>query len=130
MNDNVQLAKTSLEAFTSGDIETFLGHLRPDCEWISPEGSLVPGTFRGPQELIQNFLGPLAEQVDLQINMESIDAVGDDEVLVRGTYRATYRENGRTAEIPFLQIEKWKDGKLQRFQDFYDTKTARVDLPE
>ncbi len=124
MSKNIESARAGIAKFNDGQMEAFLADLDPECVWVSPEGSLIPGTFKGPQQILRDFFMPLGEQFDLKIKVDSYHDVGDA-VVIRGAYDATHRASGRSAILPMVQLASWRDGKLVRQQDYFDTALAR-----
>jgi ketosteroid isomerase-like protein len=45
--DNVAIARRSVDAFNRGDINTWLTHIDPEVEWHGVSDEPDPGPFRG-----------------------------------------------------------------------------------
>ena len=116
---NVVTARGMYEAFGKGDIPAVLGQFDPQIEWIEPEGSLIPGTFHGPQGIVENFLMKIPQAYG-QLEIVAHDFVdGGDRLVVLGDYRVL--KNGHSATVPFAHVWQIQNGKFTRYQDFTDT---------
>jgi len=124
MSKNVESARTNMARFNNGEMEAFLACIDPACVWLSPKGSFIPGTFKGPQEILQSFFMPLGEMFEMTVDAHSFTDAGDA-VIIRGEYVATHRATGRKAVVPMVQLATWVDGKLTRHEDFFDTGLVR-----
>lgn len=124
MTDNVERSRAGHANFNVGRMEDFLANLAPQCAWISPAGSLFPGTFIGPQELLQRFFMPLGERFAVTVAVASYHDIGDT-VISRGHYDFTHRASGRQLRLPMIELADWHGGKLRRHEAFFDTALAR-----
>jgi ketosteroid isomerase-like protein len=120
--DNVQQAKDAYAAFGRGDIAGVMRDMSDDVEWIIPGPADLPnaGTFRGKQA-VQTWFGGLAQTLDFK-RFEPYEFIAQgDRVVVLIRQEATVRQNNRTVKDELAQVLTYRNGKLARFQSFYDT---------
>ena len=116
---DVATTRNVYDAFSKGDIPTVLASFDPAIEWIEPAGSLIPGTFHGPQGIVENFLMKIPQAYG-QLEIVAHEFVnGGNCVIVLGDYRV--QKNKQAATVPFAHLWHLQDGKFTRYQDFTDT---------
>lgn len=121
--DNIQLVKDSYDAFGRGDLEGLLNNLAENVEWITPgPADLMPtaGTRRGRQAVAE-FFAVLGEQEDVELFEPKEFIAQGDKVVAIIDYRGRVKATGKTAETTILHVFDFKDGKVQRFREFFDT---------
>jgi ketosteroid isomerase-like protein len=91
-------------------------------EWTEPEGGVYPGTFRGPDAVLQNLFMRLGPDWD-DFTVTPHQFVGsEDTVVALGEYGGTHKLTGKSVQgIPFAHAVKLRDGKIIRFMGYYDT---------
>ena len=119
---NTEVIQGVYEAFGRGDIESVLGALHPEIEWVEPEieGLLYGGTHRGLDAVAEEVLAVIPQtwdEVELQPE-EWID--GGDTVVVLGQFNARGK-GGREGSWRFAHVWKMRDGKGARVEPFVDT---------
>jgi ketosteroid isomerase-like protein len=121
----VQIVLQLYEAFRKGDVSGILALLSPDVEWSEPENPLNPaaGTRRGEAGFREWLrVGHESEEIlvleprQMLWNPESVAVVGHSKCLAKPT--------GRTYETDFVHVVTFKEGKIVRFQEFFDTFAA------
>lgn len=118
---NVTLLETGYAAFGRGDIPAVLELLDPDIEWIEAEGFPYGGTYRGPEQVVENVFEKLGEEWEpFEVRPERF-VDGGDTVVALGEYSGTYRETGKSVRVPFAHVWTIEDGRATRFQQFTDT---------
>ncbi|HEX2909362.1 MAG TPA: nuclear transport factor 2 family protein [Chloroflexia bacterium] len=117
---NITTAQNLYAAFGQGDVPAVLAVFDPQIEWVEPEGSPTPGTYRGPQDILEKVLAqfPVVYGPMEIITQDYID--GGDKVVVLGEYRLQDR-SGRPVSAPFAHVWDIRDGKFTRYQDYTDT---------
>jgi ketosteroid isomerase-like protein len=120
MSYNIQIVQSAYEAFARGDIETMLGSLAPTFEWREPDGSLYAGVYRTREELVEKLLMRLGADFELTMTPDEIVEVGST-VIVRGRYEGTHRRTGKKATCRYVSFNEFEDGKLARYEHFFDT---------
>jgi ketosteroid isomerase-like protein len=112
-------------AFARGDIAAFLPHLSPDVEWKEPDHPFNPssGTRHGTGGVLEWFrIGHEAEVVEVLTPERFLtDANG---VAVFGHMRCRVRRTGKTYESDFVHLVTFRNDKIIRFQEFFDTYAA------
>lgn len=123
--ENVQLVQRVYAAFARGDIAAMLACLAPDVIWGEPDNPFNPsgGTRRGHTGFLEWIaIGRDAEDI---LALEPRQFLTDgDSVAVVGHTKCRAKLTGRTYETDFVHLISIKDGKVQRFQEFFDTFAA------
>jgi ketosteroid isomerase-like protein len=122
---NVTAVQGLYAAFLKGDIPAILAVLSPDVEWGEPDNPFNPaaGTRRGHPGFLEWLrLGKESEDI---LTLEPRQVLVDGEtVAVVGYTKCLAKPTGRTYETDFVHVITFKDGKIVRFQEFFDTYAA------
>lgn len=121
MTSNLETIEGAYEAFARGDIEGVVAILDDDITWVEAAGGPYGGTYRGPEEVVQNVFAPLGTEWDEFIVDPSRLIDGGDTVVALGTYTGTYSETGKSVEADFAHVFDLEDGQVVRFQQYTDT---------
>ena len=109
-------------AFAKRDIDTILGMLSPDVEWGEPSNpfNLAAGMRHGHEGFLEWLnIGRQSEEI---IVLEPWKFLTDgDTVAVVGYTKCLAKPTGRSYETDFVHLVTIKDGKIVRFQEFFDT---------
>ncbi len=119
------VVEAAYRAFGTRDIEALLDLVSPDVVWGEPDNPLIPsaGTRRGIPGVIEWLrIGSETETI-LSLEPQRFLAQGDL-VAVIGRTTVTARPTGRTYETDFVHLVDVRDGKVVRFQEFFDTYVA------
>lgn len=122
--ENVEIARRGYEALNERAWERITAFLAPDCEWEIRSVAPNAGTYRGldaVRAVIEDWLGAFDE---LRIEPEEFIDAGPDQVVV--LVRDQGRIKGSEARIDHRFAHVWtlRDGKLARFQSFFDKEQA------
>ena len=119
---NVEKIKAMYAAFARGDVQTILGALTDDVEWILEGPAIIPfaGTRRGPGEVAGFFRALATTQTNQKLTIETYVAQGDV-VATMGRYAATVTATGRSFDASIAHFFTFRNGKVSRFVDFGDT---------
>jgi ketosteroid isomerase-like protein len=122
---NIEKIKKVYEAFTNRDIKAILNLLSPDVEWGEPENPYNPaaGTRHGHKGFLEWLeVGRQSEEI---VALEPKKFLTDnDTVAVVGYTKCIAKPTGKSYETDFVHLVTLKDGKIIRFQEFFDTYTA------
>lgn len=122
---NVAFVQSLYRAFATGDIPVLLAALSPSVEWGEPANPFNPaaGTRKGHEGFLEWLrTGNEAEEVlvleprEFLANPESVAVVGYTKCRARAT--------NKIYETEFVHLITIKDGKIQRFREFFDTFAA------
>jgi uncharacterized protein len=123
---NKEIVQEMYQAFLDGEIGKLLSHCAPTCEWIIPGSSAVPtaGRYVGKQE-IGHFFARVAETMRFD-HFETRQFIAEgDQVAVLGVSTTRFPGSMETATHEWTMVFTFSEGKVIRFQEFYDT--ARVE---
>ena len=122
---NVQIVTALYSAFGRRDIPGILAMLADEVEWGEPANPFNPagGTRRGHQGFLEwAEIGRHAEDIEvLDIRKMLAD---EDTVAVIGFMRCRALPTGKAYESDFVHVVTIRDGKVARFQEFFDTYAA------
>ena len=119
---NIDLIKSLYAAFGRGEIETIIGALTPDVDWVVTgrrEDYPVFGSWNGQSEVRRFFQG-VQEQETMDFSPREFFAA-DDRVFVLGHYAWRLRKTGRTVDSDWVHIFTVHNGKVVKFREFTDT---------
>ncbi len=108
----VDAAKNAYAAFSSGDLETLKAGFAEDAEWQTSDELPLGGVVRGRDAIMENFAQIPNYWSSFSVEPSEFLEMGDENVLVRGTQRATGK--GGSFEAPFLHLMRFRDGKVVR----------------
>jgi uncharacterized protein len=122
---NVDTVRQVYAAFSRRDIPAILGLLSPEVEWGEPANPYNPaaGTRHGHAGFLEWLnIGREAEEI---LKLEPRKFLTDaDTVAVVGYTKCLARPTNKTYETDFVHLVTLNDGKIVRFQEFFDTFAA------
>jgi len=111
-------------AFGRGDVQTILDNLDPSIEWVSNgDPNTIPwaGKRTGAEGAL-SFFQLLGGTLDFEVFEPGQFLDSGDTVTVLGRTRARNKTGGRGVfDCEWAHIFSIRNGKLARFQEFYDT---------
>ena len=116
------VVEAAYRAFGARDIGALLALLSPDVEWGEPDNPLIPsaGTRRGITGVIEWLqIGNQTEEI-LALEPQRILVDGDTAAVI-GHTKVVARPTGRAYDMDFVHLVTVADGKVTRFQEFFDT---------
>jgi len=122
---NIETVRQVYSAFRQGDVGGILAMLSPDVEWCEPENPFNPaaGVRRGHAGFLEWLrVGKDAEEILVLEPRQFLS--GEDVVGVVGHTKCLAKSTGRTYETDFVHVITFGDGKVTRFQEFFDTYAA------
>jgi len=123
--ENIKFVQSLYAAFASRDIPRMLDALSPNVEWGEPSNPHNPaaGTRHGHAGFLEWVrLGNESEEV---LALEPQDFLANpSSVAVVGHTRCRVRATGKEYETDFVHLVSLKDGKVERFREFFDTYAA------
>jgi ketosteroid isomerase-like protein len=123
--ENKQLVMQGYRLFQSGDIPSLLELYHNDAEWSSPESDYLPfsGKFHGKSGIAEFFakLGASAQPM----RFEPVHLIAEGEqVVATGVATWLAKPTGRSYDTNWVHVFTLRDGKVARFEVFYDTAAA------
>jgi uncharacterized protein len=125
VTENIKTVQALYGAFQRGDVGTIISLLAPDVVWSEPDNPLNPsaGTRRGHEGFLEWLrIGRNAEDI-LALEPRQFLA-GSDTVAVLGYSKCRAKPTGRIYETEFVHVITFTNGKIARFQEFFDTYAA------
>lgn len=121
--DHLQIVKTIYVAFQDGDPSELLDGCAEEIRWLYPGADTlgpVAGEFIGHVG-VEEFFELFSEDESIRQFEPTEYLHYDDRVIVFGHYCSCIKSTRREYETDFVHIFTFHDGKLIRFQDFFDT---------
>jgi ketosteroid isomerase-like protein len=126
--DPVALVRAAYRSFRDRDVESLLGGLSPEVEWVHPIGMArfgLGGSVQGHAG-VRRFLAHVPTVIGgMRLQPEEFIAAGD-RVVVLGVRHVTSR-SGHTETLRFVHAWTFAEGLATRMEDIFDTlEFARV----
>lgn len=122
---NITVVQNLYSAFARRDIPGILELLTPDVEWGEPENPYNPagGTRFGHAGFLEWIaIGREAEEI---LVLEPRKVLADaDTVAVVGYMKCLAKPTGTIYESDFVHVVTLEDGRVKKFQEFFDTYLA------
>jgi ketosteroid isomerase-like protein len=120
--ENKQVVIEGYQQYQNGEIQDLLDRYHEDAEWIAPESELVPfsGNFHGKAGIAQFFAKLDAAVQTIRFEPKQFIAEGD-QVVVTGEASWLAKPTGRQYDSSWVHVFSLRDGKVARFEAFYDT---------
>ena len=130
--ENKRVVMEAYQMFQGGDIPHLLECCHDDAAWIDPEVEHISfsGAHQGKADIDRYFKLLNEDAQALRFNAREFIAEGD-KVIVLGDAAWRSRLTGRTHEGPWVHVFTMRDGKIARFENYFDTAAAeRAFRPE
>jgi ketosteroid isomerase-like protein len=116
--ENVEVARRSIDAFSRGDLDAVLETLAPEFE-MHPSGRFMDTqrVYRGREGWTEFWRDFRAAWKDVAVSIERIEAI-DDRVLILGKIGGEGRESGVAVEAEAAWVHTVNDGLIVRVQIF------------
>lgn len=124
MTDHTAFIQSLYAAFSRGDLAFILSNSAPDIEWVSNcDPTTVP--WAGRRTGIAGataFFELLTSNIDFELFTQDRFYPSGDAVIVVGRTRARHKSGGRGVfDCQWAHVFTVTDGKLARFEEFYDS---------
>ena len=123
--DNINIVRKIYAAFAKRDINEILNMLSPDVVWEEPANPFNPaaGKRHGKAGFLEWLnIGRKSEEI-LVLQPKQFLA-DNDTIAVAGYTKCLAKTTGKSYETDFVHLVTIKDGKIIRFQEFFDTYAA------
>ena len=123
--DNLNVVREAYAALDSDDVPAFLSLCTHDVQWIYPTNrKLRYGGSRRGLGGVEDFLEAHDSEEEI-LEFEASEMIAHaDRVLVLGHYSGKAKTSGRDWETDFVHLLIVRDGKIARFQAYFDTAAA------
>ena len=124
--DNIRLVQNAYDCFEKGKIDELLQLQAEDVEWITPgPPDVMPtaGTRRG-REAVAEFFSTLSAQEDVEVFEPQEFIAQGDKVVSIIKCRTRVKATNKAVEMPLVHVFAIENGKIKRFQEFFDTAAA------
>jgi ketosteroid isomerase-like protein len=99
----------------------------PDAEWIEAPERVDSQTYRGHDGIRDSFERWLEQWDDYRFDAERFEDHGDH-VLVVARESGEGQGSGASTDATIFAVFTFRDGKVSRYQEFYDESAARTAL--
>jgi uncharacterized protein len=119
---NEAITREMFNAFFRGDIPSILSQLDENCEWNAMGAPLLPHAGRYVGNGIGFFFTKLNEDFEFPtFDVQNIYEVNETDVISTGRIIAKSKKTGKTAQTPFMMLNRFRNGKVVHFQDYLDS---------
>jgi ketosteroid isomerase-like protein len=126
-SDNVARYREALDAWNRRDLVWILEQAAPDLEFHTAQ--LFPGiepVYRGREGMVEFWTTFIEEPWALfRLDVESLDAAGDDRVLALITFHAIERDTGEEVTTRYAHLATFRGDEVARIDAFADWDEAR-----
>lgn len=123
--ENVEIVRSSTQAFVEGDLETALASLDDQIEWHATVGGIDEGRIaHGVDEVIQAFMDYFEVWERLELRAEEYIDAGGDDVVVFWHEVAKGKESGVVVETDTGSIQTIGGGKIVKVRAYMDRDEA------
>jgi ketosteroid isomerase-like protein len=120
MSQNVEIARSGLEAFNRHDVDAVVALLSPDVVW--EENPVLPGlrdVYHGRAE-VREWMAALLEVFENpQVEVVELTALGDDQVFAEAVLTARGKGSGVPVDLRFWTVARFAESKVTRRQVFW-----------
>jgi uncharacterized protein len=122
---NIETVRRLYALFAERDIHAILDVLSPDVVWGEPANPYNPcgGAYRGHEGFLK-WAATGRQVEDILILEPSKMLANEDSVAVVGYTKIRVIPTGKVYETDFVHLVTLVDGKVTRFQEFFDTYAA------
>ena len=125
--ENVERYREALEAWNRRDLVWILEQAAPDLEFNTAQ--IFPGlepVYRGREGMVEFWTTFIEEPWALfRLEVEALDAAGEDRVLALITFHGTSRDTGEEVAIPYAHLATFRDDEVTRIDAYSDWDEAR-----
>ena len=122
---NIAIIQRLYEAFSERDIPDIVRLLDPDVEWGEPDNPFNPaGGTRHGHEGFLDWLKIGQESEDILILEPRQFLTNENSVAIVGHTKCRAKTTGKIYDTDFVHLVTLRDGKVMKFQEFFDTFSA------
>jgi len=119
---NKQLLQHIYAEISKGNGQVLLDSLADDIQWTIIGTTVLSGTFRGKQEVINKLLKPLRERLADGPIVFSVDRlIAEGEYVVMQAHGQATAKNGNPYNNTYCIVCRIVDGKVKEMTDYIDT---------
>ena len=126
-DDHVERYREALEAWNRRDLVWILEQAAPDFEFHTAQ--LFPGIeplYEGRDGMVEFWTSFIEEPWALfGLDVDSIEAVGEDRVLALLTFHGTERDSGAEVSVPYAHLATFRGEEVTRIDALADWDEAR-----
>ena len=122
--ERLQVVADAFEAWNGGDYAAAVQHFSEDGEWYPYLGALEASVYRGREEL-QTLFRDLREHLELQLELVSIEEIGD-RALVCVRAHGAGAVSGASTAAEWFQVYTFEGDHIHRVRAFEAREAAVV----
>jgi ketosteroid isomerase-like protein len=121
--ENVEVVKRAVAAVNARDIDRYLAGCTEDVELRTPAAA-IGGVYEGPDGIRRFFADIEDTAPDFRLDLERVEAIGENRVLASVRRRASGRTTGIPTPGATTNLYDLVDGKIRRIRIFLDRQDA------
>ena len=125
--ENVEVLRSGIDALNRRDVDALAQLTHDQAEWrpaLTAGGSLEGAVYRGQEGMLRYLSDLDAEFADTRMAVESLEAVGANQVFFRGRVTARGRASGINLDVPIWAVWELHEGKVLRGTAFLNEAEA------
>jgi ketosteroid isomerase-like protein len=120
---NVETVRRAIAAINARDLDAYLACCTENVELLTPMAPL--GAEYAGADGIRRFFTDIEDVgPDFRIEVQSVQAVGDNNVIAFIRTSATWRASGIVTDTEQTNVYDFADGKIKRIRIFWDRSEA------
>jgi ketosteroid isomerase-like protein len=123
--ENIEIIRTTIEAYNRRDVPAVLERLDPDVELLPIRAVLDGMVYRG-HDGFKQFMDDMSEEwEEFHPEPEEFRKLGGDHVMVLGRFCGRTRTSGVEVDSPGIWMCELRDGMIRRVQFYTDAAAAQ-----
>lgn len=119
---NAAMVRKMFDAFKQGDIPYLLNQLDDNCQWNVMGAPMIPFAGRYIGKGASLFFSKMNEELEFtSFDVENLYEVNETDVISMGSFVVRHRKTGKSAQSPWMMLNRIRNGKTIYFQDYTDT---------
>ena len=125
LSNNIEIVRQIYNAFANRDISAVFSFLDPQVIWCEPNNPYNPssGTRHGHEGFLE-WLKVGQESEEILILEPRQFLTNENSVAVIGYTKCRAKSTAKEYDTDFVHLITLKDGKVEKFQEFFDTYAA------
>jgi ketosteroid isomerase-like protein len=129
LEEKLELVRRSIEGWNENDWEALESLWDPEGEIVAPEGWPEAGTFRGWDQLMDQWRRVKDAWTEERADVHKVTPLGD-RMLAEGVWTMRGEASGAPLEVELGMVYDFRGGRISRIQYFLDREAARVAAEE
>ncbi len=118
---NKDLLRTAYAEMAKGNAQAFLGAMADDVTWTLIGTTKLSGTYRGKQDIIDNFFGPFMADIDGHAAITPKNFIADGDYVAMQAEGKARTRFGKDYDNTYCHVFRFGGGKIREVTEYCDT---------